>query len=67
MPNTTCSSSIALAEVTGIAARRVGVVIGVIFIVLAFFPKVTALVIATPAQVAAAYVTVLLGMLFVQA
>ena len=66
MPNTTCSSSIALAEVTGIAARRVGVVIGVIFIVLAFFPKVTALVIATPAQVAAAYVTVLLGMLFVQ-
>ena len=43
-----------------------GVVIGVIFIVLAFFPKVTALVIATPAQVAAAYVTVLLGMLFVQ-
>ena len=43
-----------------------GVVIGVIFIVLAFFPKVTALVIAIPAQVAAAYVTVLLGMLFVQ-
>ena len=66
VPNTTYSSSIALAEVTGIAARRVGVVIGVIFIVLAFFPKVTALVIAIPAQVAAAYVTVLLGMLFVQ-
>ena len=66
VPNTTYSSSIALAEVTGIAARRVGVVIGVIFIMLAFFPKVTALVIAIPAQVAAAYVTVLLGMLFVQ-
>ena len=66
VPNTTYSSSIALAEVTGIAARRVGVVIGVIFIVLAFFPKVTALVIAIPAPVAAAYVTVLLGLLFVQ-
>ena len=71
VPNTTYSSSIAPAEVTGIAARRVGVVIGVIFIVLAFFvlaffPKVTALVIAIPAPVAAAYVTVLLGLLFVQ-
>ena len=66
VPNTTYSSSISLAEVTGIAARRVGVVIGVIFIALAFFPKVTALVIAIPAPVAAAYVTVLLGLLFVQ-
>ena len=66
MPNTTYSSSISLAEVTGIAARRVGVVIGVIFVALAFFPKVTALVVAMPAPVAAAYVTVLLGLLFVQ-
>ena len=38
-PNTTYSSSIPLADVTGIAARRVGVVIGVIFIVIEFFPK----------------------------
>ena len=66
MPNTTYSSSISLAEVTGIAARRVGIAIGVIFLALAFFPKVTALVIAIPAPVAAAYVTVLLGLLFVQ-
>ena len=64
--NTTYSSSIALAEVTGIAARRVGVVIGVIFVALAFFPKVTALVIAIPGPVAAAYLTALLGLLFVQ-
>ena len=66
VPNTTYSSSVSLAEVTGIAARRVGVAIGIIFIVLAFFPKVMALVIAIPAPVAAAYVTVLLGLLFVQ-
>ena len=66
VPNTTYSSSISLAEVTGVAARRVGVVIGVIFVVLAFFPKATALVIAIPSPVAAAYVTVLLGLLFVQ-
>ena len=66
VPNTTYSSSISLAEVTGIAARKVGVVIGVIFIVVAFFPIVTAVAIAIPGPVAAAYVVVLLGLLFVQ-
>ncbi len=66
LPNTTYSSSIALAEVTGIGARRVGVIIGVIIGVLAFLPKVAAVLIAIPSPVAAAYITVLLGLLFVQ-
>ena len=66
MPNTTYSSSISLAEITGVAARRVGIAIGVIFIAVAFFPKIAALLIAIPGPVAAAYVTVLLGLLFVQ-
>ena len=66
LPNTTYSSSVSLAEVTGIASRRVGMVIGVIFLILAFFPKATALLIAIPAPVAAAYITVLLALLFVQ-
>ncbi len=66
LPNTTYSTSVALPEVTGIAARRVGVIIGVIFLVLAFLPKVTAILIAIPAPVAAAYIMVLLGLLFVQ-
>ena len=66
LPNTTYSSSISLAEVTGIAARRVGVVIGVVFAAVAFFPKVAALLIAIPAPVAAAYLLVLLGILFIQ-
>ena len=66
LPNTTYSSSISLAEVTGIGARRVGVIIGVLFVLLAFFPKVAALLIAIPPPVAAAYITVLLGLLFVQ-
>ena len=65
-PNTTYSSSVSLAEVTGVAARRVGVVIGVVFVGLAFFPKVAALLIAIPGPVAAAYVTVLIALLFVQ-
>ncbi len=66
LPNTTYSTSISLAEVTGIAARRVGIVVGAIFIVLAFFPKATALLIAIPYPVAAAYVGVLIALLFVQ-
>jgi NCS2 family nucleobase:cation symporter-2/xanthine permease XanP len=66
LPNTTYSSSIPLTEVTGIAARRVGVVIGVIFVALAFLPKVSALLIAIPSPVAAAYIAFLIGILFVQ-
>ena len=66
LPNTTYSTSVSLAEVTGIGARRVGVVIGIVIAVLAFFPKATALLIAIPGPVAAAYVIVLLALLFVQ-
>lgn len=66
LPNTTYSTSISLAEVTGIAARRVGVIIGAVFVGIAFFPKVAALLISIPPPVAAAYLLVLLGLLFVQ-
>ncbi len=66
LPNTTYSTSISLAEVTGIGARRVGIIIGAIFLAVAFLPKFAALLIAIPAPVAAAYITVLVGMLFVQ-
>ena len=62
LPNTTYSTSISLAEVTGIGARRVGVII----FALAFFPKFAALLIAIPAPVAAAYILVLIALLFVQ-
>ena len=65
-PNTTYSTSISLAELTGVAARRVGVYVGAIFAVLALSPKVTALLIAIPNPVGAAYVTLLIGILFVQ-
>ena len=66
LPNTTYSSSISLAEVTGIGARRVGIIIGIVFLAVAFFPKFTAILIAIPPPVAAAYLTVLIGMLFIQ-
>ena len=66
LPNTTYSTSISLAEVTGIGARRVGIIIGVIILALAFFPKFAALLIAIPEPVAAAYILVLIALLFVQ-
>ena len=48
------------------AARRVGVAIGAVLLALAFLPKLTALLIAIPPAVAAAYIVVLVGLLFVQ-
>ena len=66
LPNTTYSSSIPLTEVTGVTARKVGMVIGVTLIVLAFLSKVAAPLIAIPGPVIAAHTTVFLGILFVQ-
>ena len=65
MPNTTYSTSIAITELTGVAARSVGVWIGIIFVAAAFLPKISALLLAIPSPVAAAYITVLLALLFV--
>ena len=65
VPNTTYSTSISVTELTGVAARRVGVAVGLIFLVLALLPKALAVVLAIPGPVVAAYATVLLSMLFV--
>ena len=65
VPNTTYSSSIAVTELTGVAARTIGIILGAVFIVLAFLPKALAVVLAIPGPVAAAYITVLLAMLFI--
>ena len=65
VPNTTYSTSIAITELTGVAARNVGVWIGFVFVIAAFLPIVSALLLAIPSPVVAAYVTVLLSLLFV--
>ena len=65
VPNTTYSNSVSIVEITGVAARRVGVCIGVIFIALAFFPKATAILLAIPNSVVGAYIIVLIAILFV--
>ena len=54
-----------MCELTGVAARRVGVVVGAVFVVVAFVPKAAALLLAVPGPVVAAYLMVLMAMLFV--
>ena len=65
VPNTTYSTSIAVTELTGVAARRVGVVVGAAFIAVAFIPKFLAVVLAIPNPVAGGFLIVLLSLLFV--
>ena len=65
VPNTTYSTSVAVTALTGVGARSVGIALGVSFVVVAFIPKALAVVLAIPGPVAAAYITVLLGLLFV--
>ena len=66
VPNTTYSSSVPLSQLTGVAARNVGVCIGIILMALAFMPKLTAILLAIPGPVVAAYLTLLIGLLFMQ-
>lgn len=65
VPNTTYSSSIAVTELTGVASRMVGVVVGLAFVLVAFIPKFLAIVLAIPDPVAGGFLIVLLSMLFV--
>ncbi|MXY98886.1 MAG: hypothetical protein F4Z29_14410 [Gemmatimonadetes bacterium] len=65
VPGTTYTTSVPLIELTGVAARAVGLFTGAAFVVLVFLPKVFALVLAIPDPIFAAYFIVLLAMLFV--
>ena len=60
------AAGIGLADGIGIAARRIGVYIGAVFIALAFVPKIAALVLSIPAPVLGAYVVVVFGIAFAQ-
>ena len=65
LPNTTYSSSISVAALTGVAARNVGVCVGILIIIFSFFPKATAVILAIPNPVVAGYIIVLISLLFV--
>ena len=64
VPNTGYSVSTPLAQLTGVAARSVGIATGALFILLAFFPKALAVVLAVPGPVVGGYLAVLMAMLF---
>ncbi len=66
MPNTTFSASPSLVELTGVAARSVGVWAGIVLAGLAFLPKAAAALLAIPGPVVSAYLTVLMSMMFIQ-
>ena len=64
MPNTPHAAAVSAVEVTGVAARSVGVASGLAFVVLAFLPKALALILAVPAAVVAASIAVVMATLF---
>ena len=64
MPTTLFAPSVTAVEVTGVAARGVGFATGLVFIALAFLPKLLALILAIPVAVVAAGITVTMTMLF---
>ena len=65
VPNTTYSSSVAIVEITGVAARRVGVAIGVGFCALALLPKLVAVILSVPDAIIGTHLIVLISILFV--
>ena len=64
VPNAVTTVGASVTELTGVGARSVGVATGAVFIVMAFLPKVLAVILAIPGPVVAAYLGVLLAMLF---
>jgi NCS2 family nucleobase:cation symporter-2/xanthine permease XanP len=64
LPNTTYSTSISMVEFTGVSAPRVALYGGGLLVLLAFFPKVSAVLQAIPNPVVGAYLMILLAILF---
>ena len=59
------SFSLSLIRLTGVAARRVGFGVAIVFLVLAFFSKFAAVLLAIPGPVLAAYLMLAMGLFFV--
>ena len=60
------STSVSLINLTGVASRNVGYVVGASLVVLAFFPKLPAVLLTIPSPVMGAYLLVAIGLLFVE-
>ena len=64
MPLSTLQTGASLAELTGVASRAVGIALGIWLAAFAFAPKALALIISLPGPVLAAYIAVLMAVLF---
>ena len=64
-PMANSSYSLSLVSLTGVAARRVGIAVAVVIVVLAFFSKFAALLLSVPGPVLGAYLILAMGILFV--
>lgn len=64
VPGSATTTSVPLTQLTGVAARTVGIVAGGAFIAFAFLPKPFAAILAVPDPVFAGYLVILLAMLF---
>jgi len=58
-------SGAAMVEITGISSRRIGVVLGILLIFLAFVPKALAVILAIPSPVVASFITVTMATIFI--
>ena len=56
---------VSFTQITGVASRRIGYVIGVVFILVAFLPKASGLLSTIPGPVMAGYLILVVGSLFV--
>ena len=65
VPTIVSPGIVSYTQVTGVASRRVGYLIGGLFILLAFFPKVSGLLSSLPGPVMAGYLILVTGTLFV--
>ena len=64
-PMSYSSFSLSLINLTGVAARRVGIGVAIVLVVMAFFSKLAALLLTIPGPVLGAYLMLAMGMLFV--
>ena len=66
-PTTSYSSStVSLINLTGVSARSAGYAVGSLLVVLAFFPKITSVLLSIPSPVLGGFLLVAIGMLFVE-
>ena len=66
-PTTSYSSStVSLINLTGVSARSAGYAVGGLLVVLAFFPKITSVLLSIPSPVMGGFLLVAIGMLFVE-